>query len=44
MSAETDADKFESAIRQVVMNYAKAAVQMDHDDIESDVRTLLENL
>jgi len=41
---ETDATKFESQIRQIVMNYAKAAVQMDHDDVESDVRTLLDNL
>jgi hypothetical protein len=29
---------------QIAMNYAKAAVQMDHDDIGSDVRTLLDNL
>ena len=41
---ETDAAKFEGQIRQIVMNYAKAAVQMDHDDVESDVRTLLDNL
>lgn len=41
--AETDADKFEGQIRQIVTSYAKAAVQMDHDDIENDVRTLLDN-
>lgn len=41
--AETDADKLEGHIRQIVMNYAKTAVQMDHDDVESDVRTLLDN-
>lgn len=41
--AETDADKFEGQIRQIVMGYAKAAVQMDHDEIEGDVRSLLDN-
>jgi hypothetical protein len=41
---ETDAVKFEGQIRQIVMNYAKVAVQMDHDDVENDVRTLLDNL
>jgi chromosome segregation ATPase len=41
--AQTDADKFEGQIRQIINNYAKLAVQMDHDDIESDVRTLLDS-
>lgn len=40
---ETDADKFEGQIRQIVMGYAKVAVQMDHDEIEGQVRSLLDN-
>jgi hypothetical protein len=39
---ETDADKLEGLIRQIVMGYAKAAVEMDHDEIQSDVRKLLD--
>jgi hypothetical protein len=39
---ETDADKFEGQIRQIVMGYAKAAVEMDHDEIQNDVRKLLD--
>jgi len=39
---ETDADKFEGLIRQIVMGYAKAAVEMDHDEIQNDVRKLLD--
>ena len=41
--AQADADKLEGAIRQIVMSYARTAVQMDHDDVENDVRTLLDN-
>jgi phage-related protein len=39
---ETDADKFEGQIRQIVQGYAKAAVDMDHDEIQNDVRKLLD--
>jgi hypothetical protein len=39
---ETDAEKFEGAIRQIVMGYAKAAVEMDHDEIQNEVRKLLD--
>jgi len=39
---ETDAEKFEGAIRQIVMGYAKAAVEMDHDEIQNDVSKLLD--
>ena len=39
---ETDAETFEGAIRQIVMGYAKAAVEMDHDEIQNDVRKPLD--
>jgi hypothetical protein len=41
---EAEADKLEAQIRQTVQIYAKIAVDMDHDEIESDVRSLLDKL
>ena len=39
---EADAEKFEGQIRQIVQGYAKAAVDMDHEEIQNDVRKLLD--